>query len=377
MTEIAGDEAVSSQDVRSGHKVIITLGKDLMYQLSTAGQELFHSNMLFWLATNAPDASAPIWEMFGLETPTAAFREYQKVDLYVTSAEGHLFLENKVMALPDAEQLARYAEKLEKQGFGDNARWILLTLIPPVFDTSRVGSGRWRCVSYADLLPALRQTVDALEGSDRALAARYAEMAAHLVELAGEYDPQRDLDSPFWLEATLQESLEAARLASVVKKLQMARCAELIRERLNAAGERPDGARVDAGMSARSKGGIVQHFIEYKSGRVTRKIGWQLEGRQLRLVGILGDKEWRRIDPDKRGQILEEENEGYFSFKEEFEQFSELLEPYPGKREWLQYGEQFRYRYSTVKEQTTWSRLIDLLTHASERAYRQTAHAGR
>lgn len=96
----------------------------------------------------------------------------------------------------------------------------------------------------------------------------------------------------------------------VVKKLQMARCGELIRERLNAAGERSDGARVDAGMSARSKGGIVQHFIEYKSGRVTRKIGWQLEERQLRLVGILGDKEWRRIDPDQRGQILEEENEG-------------------------------------------------------------------
>ncbi|MCT1886375.1 PD-(D/E)XK nuclease family protein [Dietzia cinnamea] len=348
-----------------------------MYQLSTAGQELFHSNMLYWLATNAPDASAPIWELFGLETPTAAYREYQKLDLYVTSARGHLFLENKVMALPDAEQLARYSERLEKQGFGENCQWVLLALIPPVFETRRVGSGRWRCVSYADLLPALRQTVDALESSDRAVVARYTEMVGHLVDLAAEYDPRRDLKSPFWLEAKLQESLEEARLASLVKKLQMARCGELIRERLNAACERSDGARVDAGMSARSKGGIVQHFIEYKSGRVTRKIGWQLEGRQLRLVGILGDKEWRRIDPDQRGQILEEENEGYFSFKEEFEQFSNLLEPYPGKREWLQYGEQFRYRYSTVKEQTTWSQLIDLLTHASERAYRQADRAGR
>ena len=376
MTDIASVDAATDHGVRSGPEVIAALGKDLMYQLSTAGQELFHSNMLYWLATNAPDASAAIWELFGLETPDAAFREYQKVDLYVKNAERHLFLENKVMALPDAEQLARYSERLEKQGFGDNAQWILLTLIPPVFEISRVGSGRWRCITYRDLLPALQETINALEGSDREVVTRYAEMVANLVDLAAVYDPQRDVDSPFWLEAALQESLEQARLASVVKKLQMTRVAEGIRERLKAVAERADGARVDAGMSTRSKAGIVQHFIEYKSGRVTRQLGWQLEGRQLRLVGILGDKEWKRIDPSQRGQILEDENEGYFCFDDGFEEFGELLEPYSGKRDWLQYGEQFRYRYSSVKEETTWSELIELLTGASERAYRQVAQAG-
>ena len=82
--------------------MITALGSDLMYQLSTAGQELFHSNMLYWLATEAPVESAPIWDLFDFGEPDRAIREYQKVDLRVVSETSSLFLENKVMALPDA-----------------------------------------------------------------------------------------------------------------------------------------------------------------------------------------------------------------------------------------------------------------------------------
>lgn len=369
--------AVSDEGTsRTPSEVVSELGSDLIYQLSTAGQELFHSNMLYWLATEAPSESAAIWELFGLEKPVRADREYQKVDLHVESGDRHLFLENKVMALPDAAQLERYSERLEGQGYRDDSRWVLLALIPPTFETSQIGTGRWKCFTYADLLPALRETRDAMSGRDRDTVARYTAMVENLVDLSELCDPERDMESSFWLPPTLQAELEQARLASLVKKLQMARCAQRIREGLSGGEPRPDGARVEAGLSTRSKGGIVQHFIEYKSGRVSRQIGWQLEGRQLRLVGILGDNEWRKIDPDQRGQVLADENEGYFSFGHEFGEFSELLEPYPGKRDWLQYGEQFRYRYCTVSEQATWSQLVDLLVRASERAYRQVALTG-
>lgn len=367
----------SEQASRTPQEVITALGSDLIYQLSTAGQELFHSNMLYWLATEAPSESAAIWELFDLGRPDRATREYQKVDLHVVSGSRHLFLENKVMALPDATQLERYSERLEKQGFGDESRWVLLTLIPPIFDTAQVGTGRWKCFTYTDLLPALRQTRDAMPEDDRTTVARYTAMVENLVDLASMFDPERDMETPFWLDPKLQLELDEARLASLVKKLQMARCAQRIRDALNKAGIRSDGARITAGISTRSKGGIVQHFIEYKSGRVTRQIGWQLEGRQLRLVGILGDKEWKRIDPVDRGRVLEEENYGYFSFADGFAEFDELLEPYPGQRDWLKYGEQFRYRYSTVSEQTSWSQLVNLLVHASERAYRQVEQSAR
>jgi alpha-beta hydrolase superfamily lysophospholipase len=39
-------------------EVVARLGADPMYQLSTAGQERFHTNMLYWLATRRPAESA-------------------------------------------------------------------------------------------------------------------------------------------------------------------------------------------------------------------------------------------------------------------------------------------------------------------------------
>ena len=39
-----------------------------LVQLSTAGMELFHTNMLYWLATERPDESVAVWNAFGLPT---------------------------------------------------------------------------------------------------------------------------------------------------------------------------------------------------------------------------------------------------------------------------------------------------------------------
>ena len=112
MTDNEGKFVSGEQASRTPHDVIKALGSDLTYQLSTAGQELFHSNMLYWLATQRPSESAAIWELFDLGEPVGASREYQKVDLHVKSEDRHLFLENKVMALPDATQLERYSKRL-------------------------------------------------------------------------------------------------------------------------------------------------------------------------------------------------------------------------------------------------------------------------
>ena len=88
MTETVDGVVSAGNAARALNEVIDSLGSDLMYQLSTAGQELFHSNMLYWLATQAPEESKAIWALFGLEEPTAAVREYQKVDLWVCQLNG-------------------------------------------------------------------------------------------------------------------------------------------------------------------------------------------------------------------------------------------------------------------------------------------------
>lgn len=48
------------------------LAADPLFQLSTAGQELFHTNMLFWLATEHPAESRPVWDLLGVDAPTGA-----------------------------------------------------------------------------------------------------------------------------------------------------------------------------------------------------------------------------------------------------------------------------------------------------------------
>jgi hypothetical protein len=70
-------------------RVVAELAADPLYQLSTAGQELFHTNMLYWLATQHSGESAPLWLRLGVDPPTtdgqnprgAIRREWMHVDL--------------------------------------------------------------------------------------------------------------------------------------------------------------------------------------------------------------------------------------------------------------------------------------------------------
>src|SRR4051794_26469254 len=87
---------------------------DPLYQLSTAGQELFHTNMLYWLAGQRPRESSAVWTTLGAEPPMVGEyqplirREWQHVDLYVDCGLGRrkLVLENKILAIPTSAQLA-------------------------------------------------------------------------------------------------------------------------------------------------------------------------------------------------------------------------------------------------------------------------------
>lgn len=53
------------------------------------------------------------------------------------------------------------------------------------------------------------------------------------------------------------------------------------------------------------------------------------------------------------------ENQEYFEFDLP-ELLAGLLEPYTGRKQWLGYGHQFVYRYSTLRPGTTWRDLADV-----------------
>ena len=97
------------------------LATDPLYQLSTAGQELFHSNMLFWLASQRPDQSAPVWHLLDVDAPLKngpdsagpIRREWHNIDLYVDSgmAGRKLVLEHKT-----AGQIGRHRAPKRERG---------------------------------------------------------------------------------------------------------------------------------------------------------------------------------------------------------------------------------------------------------------------
>lgn len=89
--------------------VVALLAADPLYQLSTAGQELFHTNMLYWLIKTDPAAVRPLMrDVFRIVPPqvgvhhTVVERERHHWDLFVDSGMGcgKLVLENKLHSLP-------------------------------------------------------------------------------------------------------------------------------------------------------------------------------------------------------------------------------------------------------------------------------------
>ncbi|MFM9377291.1 hypothetical protein [Gordonia sp. VNK21] len=357
----------------AAENVVARLKANPMYQLSTAGQELFHSNMLYWLAKEKPDESAEIWKLFGLARPTEAHREFRNIDLQVDSDSGRLILENKVLALPDPKQVERYVDKLfalKEPNYRSGTSWWLLSLAPPAFEIAHYRGVTWRYCSYEGLLPALRSTLTRLSGDDRTIFSRYVDLVQDLVALTMEFDPEHHLDEPFQFSDGDLENLRAARLVTLVRKQQMSRCAEILRKRLGTeCGFTSDQLMLGAGISAKSKAGVLEHFLKDTNTNCICDLGWQLEGSALRLVGILNPRESKRIPEELRGAELLKSYPEFFNFNFDFD--DGFLLPYEGTKEWLRYGADFRYRYRSFPPSTTWRQLIETLMTVSQRSLQE------
>jgi hypothetical protein len=359
--------------------VAAELTADPLYQLSTAGQELFHTNMLFWLATQHPAESAPVWLRLGVDPPTtggpdprgAIRREWLHVDLYVDSGlpGRKLVLENKILAIATAEQLTRYRETLANAAEhrvvdprDEITSWRLLTLLPPAFSPPEP----WEVVTYHDLVEPLERTAASLQGDSAALVRGYARLVARLVRLTSLVDIAQDLDIPVQLDPDLASMLRESRLHALVRKLQAVRYAAILNARLASRG--PDGPRVGAGLT---RGEIlVEGFAPARGGR---QFGWQVQNGQARLAMITGPRDPQTVAGRDR---IAAENKEYFEFDLP-EPLAGLLEPYTGRKEWLGYGYQFVYRYSTLRPGTTWRALLDIGEHLTAHAVSYADKRGR
>lgn len=106
-----------------------------LHAMSLGSKELFHSNLIAWIATRVgPRRAFPTW-MTPDENANAepdVQRERQHLDLVLRDrGRQPLVIENKTFAVPDQAQLARYAESIG--GYAPAA--VLLSLIRPSWDS--------------------------------------------------------------------------------------------------------------------------------------------------------------------------------------------------------------------------------------------------
>ena len=334
-----------------------------LFQLSTAGMELFHTNMLYWLATERPDESIAVWSVLGL--PTARIdghtpfirREWRHIDLiaWPGNDQAALVVENKVGAIPGPAQLDRYYAGLRsaRPPFSlESARFVLLTLMPPSFVPPRP----WCSMTYRDLLPALRETAQQMTSTDSAIVAEYAELVARLNEVARAYDPAEDLDGPIALAAHEWYVLSESRLLSIVEKARAVRFAQIASEALAALGE---AVPVETGFTNGS--GIIQSFATGPAGRL---FGWQIQGGTFRLAVIMGEHDPHPIA--KKVEMAAELYESFFNF-ELPDHLARMLNPYTGRKVWHRFAPSFVYQHRPLAPEATWNDLLALVAWFSRR----------
>ena len=353
---------------------VATLARLPLFQLSTAGMELFHTNMLYWLATERPDESVSVWRALGLteahidQRSSFIRREWHHLDLVVAPGDGQpaLVIENKIGAIPTPDQLNRYYATLKSARLPfslESTTFVLLTLTPSSFALPEP----WRSVIYRELMPTFRETAESLTGADAQLVAQYADMVAHLDQIAAAYDPAGNLDAPIALSHDERTLLNESRLLALVEKVRAGRFAELATNALSV--DLGNASPVNAGFS---KGFAINDWSI--DGPAGRRFGWQIQGGQLRLVVVTSPSDPRsRLEGEA---LVAELYDSYFDFTLPY-QLAHVLKGYSGKKQWLSFGPNFIYRYALLQPETTWRHLLDLVVWFSRHALTFAAAADR
>src|SRR5690242_9425778 len=89
------------------------LAREPLFHMSHGSQELFHSDLLAWFADQFPDRAAAVFAPWALPQPGARAnlteREVQHYDLILhLPGLAPIVIENKVLSVPDEQQLDRY-----------------------------------------------------------------------------------------------------------------------------------------------------------------------------------------------------------------------------------------------------------------------------
>lgn len=128
---------------------------DFIERLSGGNHELFHSNLLAFLAEHEPELFKSIFQCDDYVNAEIG-REENHLDLCLYNDEGKkiFILENKMKSLPSRSQLQKYAEGNKKDTTSD-CKFVLLTLVEPAWKF-RETDKKWEIISYNMMIERMK-----------------------------------------------------------------------------------------------------------------------------------------------------------------------------------------------------------------------------
>lgn len=326
--------------------VLEEIEKSPMFQLSLASKELFHTNFLYWLEMAEPVIFKNVMKGMGIEynEPVTVKREWEHFDLAILKMDNNkiieivAIIENKVKSLPRLDQLDEYNKKIEKIKKDSACKKILLSFSEPGFDTKKHG---WEYVDYNKIAEIIQQEENNSSCQyHKALIEDYCKMVKGLCSLKNEWIGTAFLSKKYntILISDDDQNARNLRINDLRHKLIYSKMLELLREKM---GNLVSNELIKTGTAFTNSKGIVEVHIT-KNMSDYKVFGIQAQGLQYRRFVI--KNELNIDDRVCKATILKS-----------FPKKCLDVDPFKhdGKKEIGSYGNDFRYLYHRISDEST------------------------
>jgi hypothetical protein len=338
-----------------------------LFHMSLGSKELFHSNLIGWLAERFPEQMARVFapwlEASPACSPHRVRREFLNLDLVLEfPGRKPLVIENKMFSVPRQGQLDDYAARIDNErSLGSATVRALLSPCRPAWS-----SGGWRHISYRELAARLRQERGAFGDPyvDETVS-RYAAMVEHISAILDAAVDISDLTNS-WLFLDPTGSLAAARLMDGCAKLRADAVAALLEARLVANGL-GDQLWVGSGLTNKTPFIEIHQTVNAEIGAPGDRVGWQLQGSDWRLAAILPSLAGRTPDDRLAREKRADELAAWFDFAPVTAAFPNTAKSAAGPQKWKRFDPDFVYASRAVPG-ITLAQVVDLGIEYARRA---------